>query len=82
MILNLVLNNETREIFNSKQYGSYAFVDNYSDRKTKKYMNNTVFSLNLNKCRRNIMLHNKEDYPVFTVLDKIEPYVETKKIYE
>ena len=32
------------------------------------------------ECRRNIMLHNKENYPVFTVLDKIEPYVETKKI--
>ena len=43
---------------------------------------NTVFSLDLNKCRRNEMLHNKEDYPVFTVLDKIEPYiyVETDKI--
>ena len=97
-------NNETREIFNSKHYGSYAFVDNYSDRrfnkKTKQakqtenkarifevwdnididLSNNTVFSLDLNKCRRNEMLHNKEDYPVFTVLDKIEPYVETNKI--
>ena len=26
------------------------------------------------------MLHNKEDYPVFTVLDKVEEYVETEKI--
>ena len=28
-------NNETREIFNSKQYGSYAFVDNYGERLNK-----------------------------------------------
>ena len=41
---------------------------------------NNVYSLDLNKCRRNIMLHNKEDYPVFTVLDKVEPYVETDEI--
>ena len=37
---------------------------------------NTTFSLDINKCRRNIMLHNKENYPVFTVMDRIENYVE------
>ena len=73
-------NNETREIFNSNQYGSFAFVDNYSDKKPKKYINNKIYSLDLNKCRRNNMIHNKEDYPVFTVLDKVEEYVETEKI--
>ena len=73
-------NNETREIFNSNQYGSFAFVDNYLDKKPKKYIDNKIYSLDLNKCRRNNMLHNKEDYPVFTVLDKVEEYVETEKI--
>ena len=46
---------------------------------TKKQIH-TVYSLDLTKCRRNIMLHNKEDYPVFTVLEKVQPYVETQKI--
>jgi len=98
-------NNETRDIFTSTQYGSYAFVNNYGERKTKNaeiteeekaenkkiiyeawddvnidYSNNTTFSLDINKCRRNIMLHNKENYPVFTVMDRIEKYVEENKI--
>ena len=69
-------NDETREIFNSKQYGSFAFVDNHGSRRNnaKKYLNHKIYSLDLNKCRRNVMLHNKQDYPVFTVLDKVEPY--------
>ena len=73
-------NNETRDVFLSSQYGSYAFVDNYSDKKPRKCSENTVFSLDINKCRRNIMLHNTENYPVFTVMDRIEKYVEKKKM--
>ena len=80
MIPRVLFNNETREVFTSSQYGSYAFVDNYSDKKPRKYSENTVFSLDINKCRRNIMLHNTENYPVFTVMDRIEKYVEKKKI--
>ena len=35
-------NNETRDVFMSSHYGSYAFVDNYSDKKPKKYINNKI----------------------------------------
>ena len=71
-------NKETRSIFTSKDYGSFAFVDNYVDENDSN--SGKIYSLDINKCRRNIMLHNKEDYPVFTVLDKVEPYVKSKKI--
>ena len=73
-------NNETRNIFSSNQYGSYAFVDNFIDDLKDGVDISKIYSLDINKCRRNIILHNNEDYPVFTVLDKVEKYVESKEL--
>ena len=33
-----------------------------------------LFGIDINKCRKNEMLHNKFNYPLFTVMDKIEIY--------
>ena len=39
-----------------------------------------IYALDINKCRRNIILHNTDDYPVFTVLDKVEKYVKYENL--
>ena len=34
-----------------------------------------LFSIDINKCRKNILYYSKYNYPVFTVMDEIKPFI-------
>ena len=40
--------------------------------------NKKLFTIDINKCRRNILLYSKYDYCIFTCFDKSEPFVDPK----
>uniref|UniRef100_A0A6C0EDF2 HNH nuclease domain-containing protein n=1 Tax=viral metagenome TaxID=1070528 RepID=A0A6C0EDF2_9ZZZZ len=71
-------NKITSEIFNSNLSKFWAFIEKKDVRIEKKY--NIKRSIDINKCRRNILLYGKEDYPVYTVLDKPENYNQEEDI--
>jgi hypothetical protein len=65
-------NAEVHEIMNSTLAGQHAFVEkvcyNVVDN-TKK-----MFTIDINKCRRNILNYSQHDYCLFTCFDKSEPF--------
>jgi 5-methylcytosine-specific restriction protein A len=63
-------NTITKEIFNSKLNNRWAFVEGINSN----YNGNTIYSLDINKCRKNAMYFSKYDYPLFTVMDEPVPY--------
>ncbi len=58
-------NEKVQEITNSVLSSSYAFVEQLE----KKHMDEKIFTIDINKCRRNILLNHKYDYCVFNVMD-------------
>jgi 5-methylcytosine-specific restriction enzyme A len=69
-------NNTVQEIMNSPLSHAYAFVEPIREpAKTKK-----LFTIDINKCRRNILLNHKHDYCIFNVMDEPEEYKKTKII--
>jgi hypothetical protein len=59
---------------------SLAFVE----RLHKTHMEETIYTIYINKCRRNILLNHKYDYCVFNVMDDIEEltiFINTYGIY-
>jgi 5-methylcytosine-specific restriction enzyme A len=67
-------NNTVQEIMNSALSHAYAFVEPIREpTKGKK-----LFTIDINKCRRNILLNHKHDYCIFNVMD--EPEVFTRKL--
>jgi hypothetical protein len=68
-------NNTVQEIMNSALSHAYAFVEPVKETTTKK-----LFTIDINKCRRNILLNHKHDYCVFNVMDEPEEYKKTKII--
>ena len=50
---------------------SYAFCESLN-KNTYKHLKN--YHIDFNKCRRNIMYYSQYDYPVFTVMDRVEIY--------
>ena len=68
-------NTITKEIFNSKLNNRWAFVESIND----KYNGNTIYSLDINKCRKMPCFFSKYDYPLFTVMDEPVPYKGIKK---
>ena len=50
----------------------WAFVEKIG--KEEKDNNNKLFGFDINKCRKNEMLYNKYNYPLFTVMDKIDEF--------
>ena len=63
-------NTQVSDIMNSKLAKSYAFVEKINENKDNK----KVFSIDINKCRKNILYYEKYDYPVFTVMDSVVKY--------
>ena len=37
-------------------------------------MEETIYTIDINKCRRNILLNHKYDYCVFNVMDDVEVF--------
>jgi 5-methylcytosine-specific restriction endonuclease McrA len=61
------------------EFNRYAFIERF-DNPAKKHKN---YYIDINKCRRNIMLHLKENnmrIPVYSVLDDIKPFECGEKI--
>jgi 5-methylcytosine-specific restriction enzyme A len=71
-------NNTVQEIMNSPLSHTYAFVEPIREpTKGKK-----LFTIDINKCRRNILLNHKHDYCIFNVMDEPEVFNEKTKIIE
>jgi 5-methylcytosine-specific restriction endonuclease McrA len=69
-------NNTVQEIMNSALSHAYAFVEPIKEPlKGKK-----LFTIDINKCRRNILLNHKHDYCIFNVMDEPEEYKDSKII--
>jgi 5-methylcytosine-specific restriction endonuclease McrA len=69
-------NNTVQEIMNSPLSHAYAFVEPVKEpAKGKK-----LFTIDINKCRRNILLNHKHDYCIFNVMDEPEEYKKIKII--
>ena len=63
-------NEQVTEIINSKLSKSYAFVERLNDNNENK----KLFTIDINKCRKNILYNQKYEYPVFTVMDSVTEY--------
>jgi len=72
-------NKITEEIFNNDNSKTNAFIERINNNPNKKIYKYQKY-IDINKCRRNILLYNKYDYPVYTVLDKPEFYNKKDKI--
>jgi hypothetical protein len=72
-------NATTREIFMSDLMKRFAFIERIASVPPKK----KAFYIDINKCRRNILLHLKENgyvLPVFTCMDEPEKFTEKDTI--
>ena len=63
-------NTQVSEIINNKLSKSYAFVETLNKNKENK----KVFSIDINKCIKNILYYQNYEYPVFTVMDSVKKY--------
>ncbi len=64
-------NGQVSDIINSKLSKSFAFVETINKNKENK----KLFTIDINKCRRNILFYEKYDFPIFTVMDSVEKYI-------
>jgi len=71
-------NNQVQEIMSSNLSSSLAFVE----RLHKTHMEETIYTIDINKCRRNILLNHKYDYCVFNVMDDVEVFNINSEIIE
>ena len=67
-------NTVTKEIFDSILCGSYAFIEPITEKIPKSMINNKIYNIDINKCRKNQLYFNKFAFPLFTVMDKPETY--------
>ena len=76
-------NSTTRDIFKSELNKKYAFVEklrnevphefiNCDDKKN--IINPTIFHIDVNRTRKNLLYYSKYDYPLFTVMDEPVKY--------
>ena len=63
-------NSRVQEIMSSPLSHSYAFVEPIRESKKDK----KIFTIDINKCRRNILLNHKHDYCSFNVMDDPEVF--------
>jgi energy-coupling factor transporter ATP-binding protein EcfA2 len=63
-------NKKVTKIMNSQAAKAYAFIETLQ----QKQQYNKVFSLDINKCRTNILYYLKYNYPVFSVMDDVVKY--------
>ena len=70
------LNLQAFDLLKSKHFLKYSFTmkvgqsSNYNEYEERTY----TFCSDFNKCRRNIILHSKDSFCVYSVLDNIKPF--------
>ena len=65
-------NSNVQEIIDSPNAQIHAFVQPiYYD---KVQSDKSIYNIDINRCRKNILLYSESDYCVFTVFDKVEEY--------
>jgi hypothetical protein len=69
-------NTQIKNIFESKLCGAYAFIETLNQDIPKKYVNSPIYSIDINKCRKNMLYYSNYEYPVFTVMDQVSPYID------
>jgi len=67
-------NSITREIFESNLMKKWSFVERLGQCPESVQL----YSIDINKCRKNILLYSKYDIPIYTVLDKPTVYKNEK----
>ena len=67
-------NSQTHKIINSSICASYAFVETLVREIPLKLNASHVYHFDVNRCRTNCMYYSDYDYPVFTVMDQVQPY--------
>lgn len=71
-------NNILSKIFDDNNAKSWAFIELIDKKPSKMYKYQKY--IDINKCRRNLLLNNKHKFPVYTVLDKPEIFNKKNKI--
>ena len=61
-------NQKALEIVQSNNFKQWAFIEKLYDTQDELNMNN-VYKLDHVKCRRNLVMHSKYDYPMYSVMD-------------
>ena len=69
-------NTQVQEIMNSPLSQTHAFVEKAYFKELEK--DKVIYSIDINKCRKNILYYGDYDYCVFTVFDKVEEFKGTK----
>ena len=64
-------NNQTFDIINSSASSTFAFVETRIQH-TKK--SNLIYKIDIKKSRKNAMYYSKFNYPLFTVMDQVQPF--------
>jgi hypothetical protein len=70
-------NEQTTEIIHSDLNKHLAFVE-YVEDPLLKLKNKTVFCIDINKCRKNILYFSEHNFPIFTVMDEIKEFNKDK----
>ena len=69
-------NTQVQEIMNSPLSQTHAFVEKAYFKELEE--DKVIYSIDINKCRKNILYYGEYDYCVFTVFDKVDEFKGTK----
>jgi len=69
-------NTQVQEIMDSPLSQTHAFVEKAYFKELE--ADKTIYSIDINKCRKNILYYGEFDYCVFTVFDKVDEFKGTK----
>ena len=64
-------NAQTYDIINSSAASTFAFVET---RILQNKNNKTTSKIDINRSRKNAMYYSKFNYPLFTVMDQVQPF--------
>ena len=68
-------NTDVKSVMYSGLANNHAFIERITDDIPDMYKDNKIYFFDLNKCRTNNLLYNKEyELPVFTVMDSVKPF--------
>ena len=65
-------NKQVQEVFDSPLSQTHAFVEKAYFKELEE--DKIIYSIDMNKCRKNILYYGKFDYCVFTVFDKVDEF--------
>jgi hypothetical protein len=69
-------NTQVQDVFDSPLSQTHAFVEKAYFKEIQQ--DQTIFTIDINKCRKNILYYGDFDYCVFTVFDKVDEFTGTK----